>query len=67
MDNDIPAWKNKTSVIATDNLKGGTLAGKFLATKLKAGDTLGILEAGAQERPYGHLHSSRRPTQPHSG
>ena len=44
MDNDIPAWKNKTSVIATDNLKGGTLAGKFLATKLKAGDTLGILE-----------------------
>ena len=44
MDNDIPAWKNKTSVVATDNLKGGVLAGKFLATKLKAGDTLGILE-----------------------
>ena len=44
MDNDIPAWKIKTSVVATDNLKGGTLAGKFLATKLKAGDTLGILE-----------------------
>jgi simple sugar transport system substrate-binding protein len=44
MDNDIPAWKNKTSVVATNNLKGGTLAGKFLATKLKAGDTLGILE-----------------------
>ena len=44
MDNDVPAWKNKTSVVATNNLKGGTLAGKFLATKLKAGDTLGILE-----------------------
>jgi simple sugar transport system substrate-binding protein len=44
MDNDIPAWKRKTSVVATNNLKGGTLAGKFLATKLKAGDTLGILE-----------------------
>ena len=44
MDNDIPAWKNKTSVVATDNLKGGMLAGKFLATKLKAGDTLAILE-----------------------
>ena len=44
MDNDIPAWKKKTSVVATNNLKGGMLAGKFLATKLKAGDTLGILE-----------------------
>jgi simple sugar transport system substrate-binding protein len=44
MDNDIPAWKRKTSVVATNNLKGGTLAGKFLATKLKPGDTLGILE-----------------------
>ncbi len=44
MDNDIPTWKGKTSVVATNNFKGGVLAGKFLATKLKAGDTLGILE-----------------------
>jgi ABC-type sugar transport system substrate-binding protein len=44
MDNDIPAWKNKSSVVATNNLKGGTLAGKYLATRLKPGDTLGILE-----------------------
>ena len=44
MDNDIPSWKGKTSVVATNNYKGGVLAGKFLATKLKAGDTLGILE-----------------------
>ncbi len=44
MDNDIPSWKKKTSVVATNNYKGGVLAGKFLATKLKAGDTLGILE-----------------------
>jgi ABC-type sugar transport system substrate-binding protein len=44
MDNDIPAWKNKTSVVATNNLKGGTLAGKYLATRLKPGDTLAILE-----------------------
>jgi ABC-type sugar transport system substrate-binding protein len=44
MDNDIPTWKGKTALVATNNLKGGTLAGKFLATKLKAGDTLGILE-----------------------
>ena len=44
MDNDIPTWKNKTSVVATNNLKGGVLAGKYLSTKLKAGDTLGVLE-----------------------
>jgi simple sugar transport system substrate-binding protein len=44
IDNDIPGWKNKTSVVATNNLKGGILAGKYLATRLKAGDTLGILQ-----------------------
>jgi ABC-type sugar transport system substrate-binding protein len=44
MDNDIPAWKKKTSVVATNNLKGGVLAGQYLATKLKPGDTLGVLE-----------------------
>jgi simple sugar transport system substrate-binding protein len=44
MDNDLPTWTKKSSVVATNNLKGGVLAGKWLATKLKAGDTLGILE-----------------------
>jgi simple sugar transport system substrate-binding protein len=44
MDNDLPTWKLKSSVVATNNLKGGALAGKYLATKLKAGDELGILE-----------------------
>jgi simple sugar transport system substrate-binding protein len=44
MDNDIPKWKNKSSVVATNNFNGGVLAGKYLAGKLKAGDTLGILE-----------------------
>ena len=44
MDNDLPTWKSKSSVVATNNLKGGVLAGKWLAGKLKAGDTLGILE-----------------------
>jgi simple sugar transport system substrate-binding protein len=44
MDNDLPTWKLKSSVVATNNLKGGQLAGQFLAGKLKAGDTLGILE-----------------------
>jgi simple sugar transport system substrate-binding protein len=44
MDNDLPTWKLKSSVVATNNLKGGALAGKYLATKLKAGSELGILE-----------------------
>ena len=44
MDNDLPTWKLKSSVVATNNLKGGTLAGVWLAARLKAGDTLGILE-----------------------
>src|SRR6185295_18458779 len=38
IDNDIPTWKSKSSVVATNNFKGGVLAGKYLATKLKAGD-----------------------------
>ena len=44
IDNDIPSWKKKTSVVATNNYKGGVLAGKFLSKKLKPGDTLGILQ-----------------------
>src|SRR4029078_13185602 len=38
MDNDIPAWKKKSSVVATNNFKGGQLAGQYLAKHLKAGD-----------------------------
>src|SRR4249919_3934494 len=44
IDNDIPTWKSKSSVVATNNFNGGVLAGKYLSTKLKAGDTLGVLE-----------------------
>lgn len=44
MDNDLPTWKKKSSVVATNNYKGGTLAGKWLAAHLKAGATLGVLE-----------------------
>jgi ABC-type sugar transport system substrate-binding protein len=44
MDNDIPKWKKKSSVVATNNFNGGVLAGKYLASRLKAGDTLGVLE-----------------------
>jgi simple sugar transport system substrate-binding protein len=43
IDNDIPTWHAKSSVVATNNFNGGVLAGKYLATKLKAGDKLGIL------------------------
>ena len=43
IDNDIPAWKGKSSVVATNNFNGGVLAGKFFAAHLKAGDKLGIL------------------------
>jgi ABC-type sugar transport system substrate-binding protein len=43
IDNDIPAWKGKSSVVATNNFNGGVLAGKYLAARLKAGDKLGIL------------------------
>jgi ABC-type sugar transport system substrate-binding protein len=44
MDNDLPDWKGKTSVVATDNLKGGQLAGQWLAKKLKSGDKIALLE-----------------------
>ena len=47
VDNDIPGWNAKTSVVATDNLAGGVLAGKFVAGQLKAGDTIGVLEGVA--------------------
>ena len=65
IDNDIPTWKNKSSVVATNNFNGGVLAGKYLATKLKAGDTLGILEGvpgnPALDRPrHGMLAGPRR-------
>ena len=33
MDNDLPSWKAKSTVVATNNLEGGNLAGKWLATK----------------------------------
>jgi hypothetical protein len=44
IDNDIPGWTGKSSVVATDNLAGGKLAGEWLAKKLPAGAKLGILQ-----------------------
>ena len=31
IDNDIPTWKGKSSVVATNNYNGGVLAGKYIA------------------------------------
>ncbi len=44
IDNDIPAWTGKSSVVATNNLAGGKLAGAWLAQHLKPGATIGILK-----------------------
>ena len=37
IDNDIPDWTGKSSVVATDNLAGGKLAGTWLKDNLPAG------------------------------
>ncbi len=44
IDNDIPDWSGKTSVVATDNLAGGKLAGSWLAEHLAAGAKLAVLQ-----------------------
>ena len=44
MDNNIPDWQGRTALATTDNLAAGKLAGEYLKTVLKPGDTLGILE-----------------------
>jgi ABC-type sugar transport system substrate-binding protein len=44
IDNDLPDWSKKSSVVATDNLKGGVLAGQFLAKQLKQGATIAVLQ-----------------------
>ncbi|VXB12766.1 sugar ABC transporter substrate-binding protein [Aeromicrobium sp. 9AM] len=44
VDNDIPDWDGKTSVVATDNLAGGKLAGKWLAENLPEGASIAVLQ-----------------------
>ena len=44
MDNNIPDWDAKTALATTDNYNAGKIAGEYLKTVLKDGDTLGILE-----------------------
>jgi len=44
MDNDIPGWTNRTALATTDNYNAGKIAGEYLKSVLKPGDTMGILE-----------------------
>ncbi len=43
VDNDLPTFDGKTSVVSTDNYQGGVLAGEWIATQLAPGDTVGVL------------------------
>ena len=42
-DNNLPTFPQASSYIGTNNLKGGRLAGQYLAKTLKPGDKIGIL------------------------
>jgi ABC-type sugar transport system substrate-binding protein len=44
VDNDIPGWDGKSSLVATDNLAGGKLAGQWLAQHLQPGAKLAVLQ-----------------------
>ncbi len=44
IDNDIPDWTGKSSVVATDNLAGGKLAGAWLAQNLAPGGKIAVLK-----------------------
>ena len=44
MDNNIPDWKGRTALATTNNYHAGQIAGQYLKSVLKNGDTLGILE-----------------------
>ncbi len=44
MDNKIPDWKGQTALATTNNLEAGKIAGRYLKSVLKDGDTLGVLE-----------------------
>ncbi len=44
IDNDIPDWTGKSSVVATDNLAGGKLAGSWLKDNLPAGGKIAVLK-----------------------
>lgn len=43
-DNNLDAFTKKTAVAATDNVKGGQMAGEYLKSILKSGDKIGLME-----------------------
>jgi simple sugar transport system substrate-binding protein len=43
-DNDLADFTKKTAVAATDNVAGGQMAGEYLKTQLKSGDTIALME-----------------------
>jgi simple sugar transport system substrate-binding protein len=43
-DNALEAFRNRTAVAATDNVKGGQAAGAYLKSVLKPGDSIGLME-----------------------
>jgi ABC-type sugar transport system substrate-binding protein len=44
VDNNMEDFTKETAVAATDNVKGGVMAGEYLATVLKKDDTIGLME-----------------------
>jgi ribose transport system substrate-binding protein len=44
MDNNSPDWNGRTALATTNNYNAGKIAGEYLKSVLKDGDTLGILE-----------------------
>jgi len=44
MDNNIPDWNGRTALATTNNYNAGKIAGEYLKTVLKDGDTMAILE-----------------------
>ena len=44
LDNNIPDWNGRSALATTDNYAAGKIAGGYLKSVLKDGDTLGILE-----------------------
>jgi simple sugar transport system substrate-binding protein len=44
LDNNIPDWKGRAALATTNNYNAGKIAGEYLKSVLKSGDTLGILE-----------------------
>jgi ribose transport system substrate-binding protein len=44
LDNNIPDWKGRAALATTNNYNAGKIAGEYLKSVLKNGDTMGILE-----------------------